>query len=227
MRSPPLPRSPEIEALPRPIVTYVGNLELRLDWEILEQVAATWQGTMALVGPPGERARARPAARLRAVARSGACAGVPAMLAASDVLILPHVVNAMTRGMDPQKLHEYLASGRPVVATPVQGTEAHAELVAIAAQPAAFVRAVHAQLESDSPALAAQRVAAALARTWQTVVPAMLDRVLAVVHAGARLKAERKRRYHSLSRPEVRALVPASAVRVLDVGCGTGALGAR
>jgi teichuronic acid biosynthesis glycosyltransferase TuaH len=46
---------------------------------------------------------------------------VPAYLQHADVLIVPHVVDAFTGSLDPIKLYEYLAVGRPVVSTPVAG----------------------------------------------------------------------------------------------------------
>jgi teichuronic acid biosynthesis glycosyltransferase TuaH len=46
---------------------------------------------------------------------------VPAYLRHADVLLVPHVVDAFTDSLDPIKLYEYRAVGRPVVATPVAG----------------------------------------------------------------------------------------------------------
>ncbi|WP_136707694.1 glycosyltransferase [Agromyces sp. H66] len=39
----------------------------------------------------------------------------------ADVLVVPHVVTAFTDSLDPIKLYEYQAVGRPVVSTPVAG----------------------------------------------------------------------------------------------------------
>ena len=38
-----------------------------------------------------------------------------------DVLVCPHLVNAFTLSLDAIKAHEYLATDRPVVATPSSG----------------------------------------------------------------------------------------------------------
>ncbi len=46
---------------------------------------------------------------------------VPAYLQHADVLLVPHVVDPFTDSLDPIKLYEYRAAGRPVVATPVAG----------------------------------------------------------------------------------------------------------
>ena len=39
----------------------------------------------------------------------------------ADVLVVPHVVTEFTDSLDPIKLYEYQAVGRPVVSTPVAG----------------------------------------------------------------------------------------------------------
>jgi glycosyltransferase involved in cell wall biosynthesis len=46
---------------------------------------------------------------------------VPSYLQHADVLVVPHVVTPFTDSLDPIKLYEYQAAGRPVVATPVAG----------------------------------------------------------------------------------------------------------
>ncbi len=46
---------------------------------------------------------------------------VPGYLQHADVLVVPHLVNGFTDSLDPLKLYEYLAVGRPVVSTPVAG----------------------------------------------------------------------------------------------------------
>ena len=40
-----------------------------------------------------------------------------------DVCIIPHLVNDFIKSMDPKKLYEYLASGKPIVTTEVSGVE--------------------------------------------------------------------------------------------------------
>jgi glycosyltransferase involved in cell wall biosynthesis len=48
-------------------------------------------------------------------------AQVPSWLVAADVLICPHRVDDFTLSLDAIKAHEYLATDRPVVATPSCG----------------------------------------------------------------------------------------------------------
>ena len=73
-------------------------------------------------------------------------AEVPAYVQHADVLVVPHVVTPFTDSLDPIKLYEYQAAGRPVVSTPVAGfRDVVDELVTVAGHEtfaAAVVRAL-------------------------------------------------------------------------------------
>lgn len=109
-----------------PHVGYVGTLQpQRLDIDLVEATAdLAAVGTLHLIGPDalGDVARARlsahPKIRLHGPVAS---AQVPAYTKALDVLLSPHVVDEFTLSLDAIKSYEYLASGRPVVATPTSG----------------------------------------------------------------------------------------------------------
>lgn len=105
---------------------YVGTLHAdRLDVGLCEETAHALQGvgTVVLVGPVAlER---RDVERLRkagvVVLGSRPFDEVPAYLQHADALLVPHVVDEFTDSLDPLKLYEYRAVGRPVVSTPVAG----------------------------------------------------------------------------------------------------------
>lgn len=48
---------------------------------------------------------------------------MPYLYSQFDVCIIPHLVNDFIKTMDPKKLYEYLASGKPVITTEVSGVE--------------------------------------------------------------------------------------------------------
>ncbi|MDT0186479.1 glycosyltransferase [Microbacterium sp. ARD31] len=112
--------------LPRVSAVYVGTLHRdRLDIELCEQTARelVGRGTLVLVGPDAlSRADAE---RLReaGVALLGRRPHeqVVGYLQHADALVVPHVVTEFTDSLDPIKLYEYAAVGRPVVATAVAG----------------------------------------------------------------------------------------------------------
>lgn len=76
-------------------------------------------------------------------------AELPAYIAGWDVALMPFSRNASTQFISPTKTPEYLASGRPVVATSIRDVVdpyGSRELVAIADEPGEFVAAVEAAL---------------------------------------------------------------------------------
>ncbi|MGN7861618.1 glycosyltransferase [Microbacterium sp. 22303] len=80
-------------------------------------------GTVVLVGPnaldEADTARLRDAGVVVLGARPREA--VIGYLQNADALLVPHVVTAFTESLDPLKLYEYQAVGRPVVSTPVAG----------------------------------------------------------------------------------------------------------
>lgn len=56
---------------------------------------------------------------------------LPEKMKELDVTIIPHRVNEFTESMNPLKLYEYLAAGKPVVTTGVAGTEGISEFIFI------------------------------------------------------------------------------------------------
>lgn len=112
----------------RPVALYAGTLhEDRLDVDLClasGRALAAVGGRLVLVGPDSLAAGSR--ARLETepgVVLLGAKAAtdVPAYLRHADVLVVPHVVDRFTDSLDPIKLYEYRAAGRPAVATAVAG----------------------------------------------------------------------------------------------------------
>ena len=56
---------------------------------------------------------------------------LPYLFSQYDVCLIPHLTNDFIQSMDPKKMYEYLASGKPVVTTPVSGTEVFSDVLYI------------------------------------------------------------------------------------------------
>jgi glycosyltransferase involved in cell wall biosynthesis len=136
---------PTTPAGPAPHAVYVGTLhENRIDIDLVLELARAWPGTVHLVGPdhldPKSGARlAGAGVHLPGPVPSGEVAG---WLVAAEVLIAPHLVDDFTLSLDAIKSHEYLATDRPVVATPSSGFQALPATPGLTvAERAAFVEA--------------------------------------------------------------------------------------
>ncbi|SDM42065.1 glycosyltransferase [Microbacterium azadirachtae] len=108
------------------VALYLGTLHRdRLDVDLCVRTAAALGGsaTLVLVGPnaldDADTARLHEAGAVVLGARPRDA--VIGYLQHAEVLLVPHLVTAFTESLDPLKLYEYQAVGRPVVATPVAG----------------------------------------------------------------------------------------------------------
>ena len=118
------PPDPAAQQWLRPVLGYTGSIHPdRVDVDLVEAISGRLeQGTILLVGP-----NMLPAAdqeRLRHcgnVVLTGPTpySDLPKAMRAFDVCITPHRVTPFTESLNPIKLWEYLAAGKPIVSTPV------------------------------------------------------------------------------------------------------------
>jgi teichuronic acid biosynthesis glycosyltransferase TuaH len=179
----------EIEHLPAPRVGYVGTLQERVDTRMIAATARRLPtASIILAGPVTAPAHFESLRGLANVHFLGPwpSARVPDLVNSLDVCLLPHEAGAFTRSMDPMKTYEYLAAGKPVVASGPMDA-ALGEFVHHAPSPEAFARAVeHAASEND-PDLAERRRGYARSRSWDRVVQEMVS----TMDAGRAARAER------------------------------------
>jgi len=177
------PRIPgAMAALPGPRIGYAGALAEWIDFDVLAAVAAAFpHAVLVLVGPAvGARAQAEALVAAHANARwMGAVPHdeLPHWVAAMDVCLIPFRSTPLTRGVNPNKLWEYLALGKPVVATDFTPfLYEHRAVVRVAAGTHAFVAAVAAAIETP-PDVEALR-AAARQHSWDDAAARMVDLVV-------------------------------------------------
>ncbi|NVN91794.1 MAG: glycosyltransferase [Desulfuromonadales bacterium] len=91
----------------------------------------------------------------------------PTCLKAMDVCILPNIINAHTSGNDPIKIYDYLASGRPVVATKTAGTEVFLNCLYLANDKYQFLTLLDQAVHEKSESLKQNRIETARQHSWQ------------------------------------------------------------
>lgn len=93
-----------------------------------------------------------------------------------DVGLIPFQVNELTRAVNPIKLREYLASGLPVVSTPMPEVLQYESLIHVADGQAEFTAAIEAALaETDQDRR--RRIEAMTAETWPAKVELICERL--------------------------------------------------
>ncbi|WP_402467120.1 glycosyltransferase [Isoptericola aurantiacus] len=136
---------------------YVGTLHAdRLDVDLCVRTAEALgrEATLTLVGPSALGTPDEDRLRSAGVALLGPRPWneVPAYLQHADALVVPHVVNAFTDSLDPIKLYEYRAVGRPVVSTQVAGFRDSTDRRVMAVDSARFPEATLAATRVAPPA---------------------------------------------------------------------------
>ncbi len=177
----------EIARLPPPRLGFVGAISAyKLDLPMLEALARrhpAW--TFVLIGPVGEgdpTTEVRDLAALDNVHLLGPrpYAELPACLKGLDVALLPLRLNDYTRAMFPMKFFEYLASGRPVVATAIDALQPFRDVAVITApREAAFAEGIARVLRGEGPPLE-QRLGVARGHTYRTRTASMLEAIHAL-----------------------------------------------
>jgi glycosyltransferase involved in cell wall biosynthesis len=160
----------ELISMPRPIIGYIGQIGDKIDYELLTDLAkARPNWSFVLVGNVWvtkqgvvERLAARPNVHFMGQRAYRDLAG---FLRGFDVCMLPHLCNDLTRSMDPIKLYDYLASGKPIVSTPVAGTKRFLDVLSVADNRADFLKCIEEALNEDGQ-LTRRRVAYARQNTW-------------------------------------------------------------
>jgi glycosyltransferase involved in cell wall biosynthesis len=77
---------------------------------------------------------------------------LPAIAHQASVLVMPYADLPVTRAMQPLKLKEYLATGKPVVVNRLPSTDAWSDCLDVADTPEQFSRLVRERLSSGIPA---------------------------------------------------------------------------
>ena len=165
------PVAPWLAALPRPRIGYLGAVDTRaLDGRLVAELARRHpRWTFVLAGPVNVAGR-RPLRGLANVHLGGPVpyADAPAVVRGFDVGLIPYRLGGLIDYVHPKKCYEYLAAGRPVVATPLPSLVAMGAPIRLASGPAAFAAAVAAALaEPDDAAAIGGRRAVALANSWR------------------------------------------------------------
>lgn len=160
---------PLLVSIAGPCLVYLSQMTKRLDRDLLVDLAARqpkWQ--ILMIGPViCPESYLLPLGAMENIHFMGSLPYDTAakIVAQSDVCILPHKVDALTRSLDPIKLYDYLATGRPVVTTPVAMHEEIKPYVSIASTAAGFETAIlNALKESGTKAL--ERRKAAMSHIW-------------------------------------------------------------
>jgi glycosyltransferase involved in cell wall biosynthesis len=163
-------------------VGYVGYIKEQLDLALLGNLARRHpEWSFVLVGPVRDRPEVKAAVQAyRSLANvyllgPRATDQLPAYVQAMDVCTMPYLDDGYTAYIYPMKLHEYLATGRPVVATPIRSLRQLDGLVHLARGLDEWSAAIQAALSEPRGALTERRRAMASKYDWDALVRTIAD----------------------------------------------------
>jgi len=121
-----LPMPAALEGIARPIAGYVGNLQDRIDWDLLDEAAHHVPDVSFVIAGGG--ARPQNVERLNKRHNVHFLGVVPydkvqAYIQHFDVCIVPHKGTDLTRRMNPLKVYNYFAAKKPIVTTEVENID--------------------------------------------------------------------------------------------------------
>ncbi len=178
----------DLQNIPHPRIAYIGVIKQQLDFSVLQSLAEQHPDkSLIMVGPVNAHHDIKDAvANLEALPNvfflgNKSPHELPAYTQHIDMGLLPYRVNHYTNSIYPLKLHEYLATGIPVLATPIRTAKNFSSDVEIASSPADWAEAVQRCLSDAelAPAKVAARQAIAARHDWD----AISDQIAEIIQA--------------------------------------------
>lgn len=164
----------------KPLIGYHGIIQSRVNFSILNYVTEKHpEWNLLLIGPVWKEV----AAEVRALKRHSNVfhlnampyTTLPQLLSCMDACVIPHAIDTFTQSMNPLKMYEYLAAGKPMISTPVAGADQFQDLISIAVSPEDFSAQLATCLAQDSGALRERRKQMATQYSWKQRVDLMLE----------------------------------------------------
>jgi Glycosyl transferases group 1 len=162
----------EMVGMPRPILGYIGVVDERIDYELLASLAESTSGSIVMVGPWTKVDAASFPRRNNLHWLGGRdYADLPRYAKGFDVCMMPFAMNDATRFINPTKALEYMATGRPIVSTPVEDVLAQfSNVITIANDAQAFAQACERAANLPDSHRIKNGLALARQNSWESIV---------------------------------------------------------
>jgi glycosyltransferase involved in cell wall biosynthesis len=141
-----------LRKIPKPRVGYFGLFDERSDEKLIAGVASRLkEWSFVFTGPIAVRSSLL--GELQNVFFTGRVpyGELPTVVKGLDVLCIPYKMNLLTDAITPLKLKEYLATGRPIVSTPIPEVKTWADYVITASSVDEWERALRYSLGASIP----------------------------------------------------------------------------
>ncbi|MEW5895890.1 MAG: glycosyltransferase family 9 protein [Candidatus Omnitrophota bacterium] len=153
-----------------PFITFIGQLDERMDQSIVRKMAGShpdW--TIILAGRIKDGVDFSFLKKFSNIIFTGYLhySELPSILKQTDVCIIPYHRDELTLSSSPVKAYEYLASGRPVVSTLLDGLAECRDVIKMATTHEEFLALVESALKDDTEDERLKRLAKAKENSWE------------------------------------------------------------
>jgi teichuronic acid biosynthesis glycosyltransferase TuaH len=171
---------PEVAVIPSPRIGYFGNIERRMDFPLLQQVAKdNPDKNFVFVGPVSPEFIPEwfyNVPNIRLIGRQP-YDQMPSIIKGFDIAMIPFKKDDVSSTIFPLKLFEYLGAGKPVIATDFNPdlAEFTKDTVHYCADAESFNKAIETELGSESDEKIKMRLAVAEENTWDNRLKGLSD----------------------------------------------------
>ncbi|MCE9592157.1 MAG: glycosyltransferase [Planctomycetes bacterium] len=152
--------------LPRPIFLFWGLIDRRLE-TIWCRTLGNGEGTLVLVGPTQNPDPTLATVKNIVMPGQVPYETLPALAKWADVLVMPYADLPVTRAMQPLKLKEYLATGKPTVVRRLPSTKPWSEACDVAETTDQFVEMARRRAAEGTPASQIEARRCLADETWE------------------------------------------------------------
>lgn len=171
----------DIKDIKGPIIGYIGAIyKQRLDLELVEHIAQTKTNcSIVLIGPQDEAFKKSILHQLSNVYFLGLkdTKELPAYLAKFDIAINPQILNEVTIGNYPRKIDEYLAMGKPTIATETKAMSIFKNHTYLGKTKEDYIKLIDLALAENNEEKVNNRIAFARSHTWENSVAAIYNAI--------------------------------------------------
>jgi len=147
----------DLRNIKKPIIGYYGIIEGRVDLDLIKYLAEkNPDKSIVMIGSNAWRSHEKVLHKELSQNKNVyllpfvSYQELPKYLAAFDVAIVPHKINELTKSMNPLKVYEYCAAGKPVVTIPVSGSQTFGNILYYASTLEEFNKKIEQALKEDN-----------------------------------------------------------------------------
>ena len=168
----------DLKNVMKPVIGYYGLIRDWIDFELLQKISERKDWSLVFIGPTSTDVSAIRGKENVHFLGPKDYEELPLYLQGFDVCIIPYELTEVTINARPLKLFEYLASGKPVVSTPLPSVLPYGKVVRIGSTNEEFIQQIEKSLLEKDESLKKKRIDLARENSWEKLVQKNLKPLL-------------------------------------------------